>query len=54
MTEYAIVEHYPDGNSSIIALVPTLKKAQAWIRTNYAEDTCTIQQVHTTTLINNK
>lgn len=50
MTEYAVIEHYPDGNNSIIALLPTLKKAQDYIALHWY-DNCTIQQVRTTTLI---
>ena len=50
MIEYAVIEHYPDGNSSIIALLPTFQKAQDYIAVRWY-DNCTIQQVHTTTII---
>lgn len=48
-TEYAVVEHYPDGNSSIVALLPTPAEAQKWIELRYC-DNCTVQKVRTTTL----
>lgn len=48
-TEYRVVEHYPDGNSSGIALLPTLKEAQDYIKLHWCEN-CTIEKVHTITI----
>lgn len=48
-TKYAVVEHYPDGNSSIIATYPTEKQARDYIARNHY-DFCTVKQVQTMTI----
>jgi hypothetical protein len=48
-TKYAVVEHYPDGNSSIIATFTTEKQAQDYIARNHY-DLCTVKQVQTMTI----
>ena len=48
-TKYAVVEHYPDGNSGTIAMFPTEKQAQDYIALHHY-DLCTVKQVQTMTL----
>ena len=51
-TKYAVVEHYPDGNSSTIAMFPTEPQAQAYADQNNryildGELPLTVKQVQT-------
>lgn len=48
-TKYAVVEHYPDGNSSIIAMFLTEKGARDYIALHHY-DCCTIKKVQTMTV----
>ena len=45
MIKYAVVEHYPDGNSSTIKLCNTEDDAHKYIVVNHYHN-CTIEQVY--------
>ena len=49
MIKYAVVEHYPDGNSSAIAMFDTEQQARCYITINHY-DLCTIEQMCTITI----
>lgn len=48
-TKYAVVEHYPDGNSSEIVLCPTEQQARDYIALHHY-DCCTVRKVQTMTV----
>ena len=48
-TKYAVVEHYPDGNSSIINTFETENQARDYVARNYY-NFCTIEKIQTITL----
>lgn len=49
MIKYAVVEHYPDGQSGIIAMFSTEQEARCYITINHY-DLCTIKQMCTITI----